>query len=65
MKERITIAISVDLNRDISFMSLHQGRSKSNFIEVVLKDYIKSVKDIMEQAKLSHGDSSRADKTEV
>ncbi len=56
MKERVTIAINKTLLSVIDHQAKKESRSRSNMIEMFLYAQI----DI---EKLSHGDSSRADKT--
>ena len=56
MKVRITIAIEKRILHELDCEAEKEGRSRSNYIEWLLKDYLEIT---------SHGDSSRTDKTEV
>ena len=56
MKIRVTIAIDEKLLNEVDYLAARQGRSRSNCIEVILRDNLKIT---------SHGDSSRTDETEV
>lgn len=57
MKIRATIAIDEKLLYEIDYLATRQGRSRSNCIEVILREKLKEI--------TSHGDSSRTDKTGV
>ncbi len=58
MKERITIAIDSNLLELLDMRSKIEGRTRSNMVERILN------RELLKKNN-SHGDSSRADKTEV
>ena len=57
MKQRVTITLDKKLLIEVDELADRNSRSRSNVIELILRKKLKEF--------TSHGDSSRADKTEV
>ncbi len=64
MKITTSITLDEDLIKQIDYVADIENRTRSGMITVIIKDFL-NARPGLKQKINSHGDSSRADKTEV